>query len=200
MNTEVEAKFHVSDLTKIAARLEDLGADVLHPRVHEQNWRYDTPERTLEANWQILRLRVSHKIILTYKDRSVDVDGTSQRPEFETEVGDLTQTRLLLDALGYEVSGFYEKYRTEYRFSDMAITLDEMPFGGFVEIEGESVAAIQQAAADLGLTWAANITENYMVLFRRMKQALGLEIEEISFEALANIKASPEVWGLTPAD
>lgn len=197
---EVEAKFHVSDLFRIAARLAELSAEVEHPRVLEQNWRYDTSDRSLEANWQILRLRVSHNVMLTYKGRSEAVDGTSQRPEYQTEVGDVAQTRLLLKALGYEVSGYYEKYRTEYRLDGMMITLDEMPFGDFVEIEGESVPAIQKLAADLGLDWEANITENYMLLFERMKQVLGLEIEEISFEALAGVEASPEMWGLRRAD
>ena len=197
---EVEAKFHVSDLFRIAARLAELSAEVEHPRVLEQNWRYDTSDRSLEANWQILRLRVSHNVMLTYKGRSEAVDGTSQRPEYQTEVGDVAQTRLLLKALGYEVSGYYEKYRTEYRLDGMMITLDEMPFGDFVEIEGESVPAIQKLAADLGLDWEANITENYMLLFERMKQVLGLEIEEISFEALSGVEASPEMWGLRRAD
>lgn len=200
MTTEVEAKFHVGNLERIAVRLAEIGAEVVHPRVFEQNWRYDTPERSLEADWEILRLRVSHKVSLTFKGRSVAVDGTSQRPEYETEVGNLAQTRLLLEGLGYEVSGFYEKYRTEYRLDGMMITLDEMPFGDFVEIEGESVLAIQQAAADLGLDWEANITENYLVLFNRMKDALGLEIEEMSFEALSGVEANLELWGLRRAD
>ena len=182
---EVEAKFHVSNLFRIAARLAELGAEVVHPRILEQNWRYDTPERSLEADWQILRLRVSHNVVLTYKGRSEAVEGTSQRPEYETEVGDLAQTRLLLDALGYEVSGYYEKYRTEYHLGGIIITLDEMPFGDFVEIEG---AERPGDSTDSPLTWAwtgrRNITENYMLLFNRMKQALGLEIEEMSFEAL----------------
>lgn len=197
---EVEAKFHVGDLFRIAATLAELGAELVHPRVLEQNWRYDTPERALEAGWQILRLRVSHNVVLTYKGRTEAVDGTSQRPEYETEIGDLAQTRLLLEALGYEVSGYYEKYRTEYCLGELVITLDELPFGDFVEIEGESVAQIQQLAAELGLGWEANITENYMLLFKRMKDALGLEIDEISFEALSGVEASPQMWGLRRAD
>jgi adenylate cyclase class 2 len=200
MHTEVEAKFCVSDFAKVAARLVELGAQVLHPRTLEQNWRYDTPEHTLEANWQILRLRVSHKVTLTYKGRSMDVEGTSQRPEYETDVSSLGQTRLLLDALGYTVSGFYEKYRTEYSLNGLFITLDELPFGDFVEIEGQSVPVIHVAAANLGLNWETNITENYMVLFNRMKQVLGLEIEEMSFKAFADVSASPEMWGIVLAD
>jgi adenylate cyclase class 2 len=200
MSTEVEAKFYVCDLRAIAARLETLGAEVVHPRVHEQNWRYDTPERSLEADWQILRLRVSHKTVLTYKGRAEEVDGTSQRSEFETEVGNLVQTRMLLDALGYEVSGYYEKYRTEYHLGNLSITLDEMPIGNFIEIEGDNVSAIQKAASDLSLKWETNITENYIVLFNRMKQVLGLEIKEMTFDGLTKVDANPETWGISPAD
>jgi adenylate cyclase class 2 len=200
MSTEVEAKFHIANLDRIAERLEAFGAELLSPRVYEQNWRYDTPDRRLEANWQILRLRQSHKDVLTFKGRAKEVDGTSQRPEYEIEVNDLEEARQLLEALGYEISGFYEKYRTEYRLEGMTITLDEMPFGDFVEIEGDVVPDIQGLAADLGLDWEANIIENYMVLFNRMKQVLGLEFEEMSFEALSDVEANPQMWGITPAD
>lgn len=42
----------------------------------------------------------------------------------------------LLQELGYVVSEVYEKYRTTYKLNVLQITLDEMPYGMFVEIEG----------------------------------------------------------------
>lgn len=197
---EIEAKFFVNHLERIAERLDALGAQLRHPRTLEQNWRYDTPERTLDAGQRLLRLRKSHKVTLTYKSSAEEVGGTSQRQEYETEVSDIGQTRLLLEALGYVVTERYEKYRTEYDLGGLYITLDELPFGDFVEIEGQFVTDIQGCAADLGLDWEANITENYLLLFRRLRKVIPVAEGQLTFEALAGKMVGAEALGVRAAD
>ena len=197
---EIEAKFYVNDLARIAGRLEALGAKVLHARTLEENWRYDTPERTLDAGQRLLRLRKSHKVTLTYKSSAEEVGGTSQRQEYETEVADIEQTRLLLEALGYVVTERYEKYRTEYDLGGLYVTLDELPFGDFVEIEGGDVAEIRAAAEELGLDWEANITENYLLLFRRLGKVVPVAEGMLTFEELKGKAVGAEALGVRAAD
>lgn len=197
---EIEAKFFVNHLERIAERLDALGAQLRHLRTLEQNWRYDTPERTLDDGQRLLRLRKSHKVTLTYKSSAEEVGGTSQRQEYETEVSDIEQTRLLLDALGYVVTERYEKYRTEYDLGGLYITLDELPFGDFVEIEGQFVTDIQGCAADLGLDWEANITENYLLLFRRLREVIPVAEGQLTFKALAEKMVGAEALGVRAAD
>lgn len=197
---EIEAKFYVRDLAGVAARLELLGADLVHPRIMEENWRYDTPDHRMDAAHQLLRLRRSHKVTLTYKSASVDVDGTSQRTEYETEVEDIEQTRAILSVLGYVVTNNYQKYRTEYTLAGMVITLDELPIGDFVEIEGHFVSDIQGCAADLGLDWDGCITENYLLLFNRLKRNNSLDGAQLTFDALEKKVVTAEDLGVREAD
>ncbi|MGD2027707.1 MAG: class IV adenylate cyclase [Anaerolineales bacterium] len=197
---EIEAKFFVWDLDRISAQLEALGAEIVHPRVFEQNWRFDTPDQAMNARHQLLRLRKSYKVTLTYKSSAVDVGGTSQRTEYETEVSDIEMTRNLLGALGYVITDRYEKYRAEYNLDGLYITLDELPFGNFVEIEGDQIADIQGAAADLGLDWDANITRNYLLLFKTLQKNTAIDESELTFERLSGYQITPEDLGVTPAD
>ena len=197
---EIEAKFYVWNLDRISDQLEALGAEMIHPRVFEQNWRYDTPDQAMNARHQLLRLRKSHIVTLTYKSSAVDVEGTSQRIEYETEVSDFEMTRNLLGALGYVVTDCYEKYRTGYTLGGLYITQDELPFGDFVEIEGNQVSEIQSAAADLGLDWDANITQNYLLLFKTLQKNTGIDESELIFERFSGYQINPEDLGVTPAD
>ena len=197
---EIEAKFYVKDLPKLAGRLESLGAQIKHPRVLEENWRYDTPDKSLEAEYNLLRLRQAHKVTLTFKGPAKDIDGTSHRTEYETEVSDIEQARNLLGALGYVVTAKYEKYRTEYALPGLTITLDEMPFGNFIEIEGLEIPEIKDTAEKLSLNWDANITENYLTLFSRLKQHIPIEGEFMTFVGLEGLVVIPGMLGVVAAD
>ena len=77
------------------------------------------------------------------------------RLELEVVVSDFATTQRLLEALGYQISLVYEKYRSIYELQRVHVTLDEMPFGAFVELEGPDGATIQAVAQRLGLDWAA---------------------------------------------
>jgi adenylate cyclase class IV len=52
----------------------------------------------------------------------------------------------------------YDKYREVYELHGRHIMLDELPYGYFVEIEGESVEDIQKMTAKLQLKREAALT------------------------------------------
>ena len=135
-----------------------IGAVLERERTHEVNYRFDTPEMTLSRQHRVLRLRQDNASILTYKGPSRTHDGVSVREEIEFEVSDFTAARQLLEAIGYQESVRYEKWRTIYVLDDLEITLDEMPFGNFTEIEGGDPLAIQHTASKLALDWSTRIT------------------------------------------
>jgi adenylate cyclase class 2 len=197
---ELEAKFYLRDLSALSGQLPAMGAEIIHPRILETNLRFDTPDGALQRQLKVLRLRQSHSVVLTYKGPAQVIEGASQRQEVETEVGDFDATQALLQALGFQVSRIYEKYRTEYRFNELVITLDELPFGDFIEIEGPAVAEIQQVAGRLGLDWTANITTNYLALLDRVKAYRDLAFRDLTFENFRGLKIAPEELGVRPAD
>jgi len=197
---ELEAKFYIRNLSVFPGRLQAAGAEIVRPRILETNLRFDTPNGDLNRQHQLLRLRSAHTATLTYKGSARVVGGASQRQEIETEVTDFQAARALIEALGFQVSRIYEKYRTEYYLDDLMITLDELPFGDFIEIEGPQVAEIHAAADTLGLDWGANITDNYLMLLDRVTAFRELAFQDLTFENFKNLSISPEDLGIRAAD
>ena len=197
---EQEAKFYIRDLAALEERLDALGATRIQPRTLEKNLRFDTPDRRLSACYQALRLRQDRVCRLTFKDASDPLAQVSARRELEVEVSDLETAAAILNALGFEICVRYEKYRAAYRMGEVEVSLDEMPFGDFCEIEGPNPASIEQAAEMLGLDWNARSKLSYLVLFAELKRNLGLEISDLTFEAFEQLQISARDLGLSAAD
>jgi len=200
INQELESKFHLSHPKTLEGRLQNLGAELLHPRTHEYNLRFDTPDQKLARDYRILRLRKDRSVHLTYKGPTIIKNGVNVREEIEVTVGDFDTANLLLHALGYVVTAVYEKYRTTYEFDGLHITIDEMPFGVFLEIEGEDVERIRSAAARLGLDMDAHIALNYLQIFLQLKGAYNLDFEEVLFENFEGFEINLETIGIKSAD
>ena len=197
-NYEQEAKFYIANLPVLENRLKALEARLKSPRVFESNLRFDFPDRRLTGKRQVLRLRQDERARLTFKGPTDPAQEVSSRPEIEFEVGSFANARALLEALGYEVSVMYEKYRTSYELNGCEVTLDEMPYGTFAEIEGPNVTAIRGVANLLGLKWAARSRESYLMLFERLRQG-GLTARNLSFSEVSG-PFPPEALGLAAAD
>jgi adenylate cyclase class 2 len=193
-NIEIEAKFYLRDLKPLREILHSLGGCLIHERILERNWRFDTPNRRLSSAGEVLRLREDHRIRLTYKR---PLRGTLERLEIEIEVDDRKNARLFLEAMGFEVFFMYEKFRETYKFNDVEIVLDEVPYGSFVELEGPSTAYVREAATQLWLNWEHRLTSTYLGLFEQLKEKLDLSFSDATFDAFSQIgKISPDVLNL----
>ncbi len=197
---EIEAKFYLGNLAAFENRLLHLGAELISPRVLEINLRFDLPDGSLTAARQVLRLRRDAVTRLTFKGPAQPGEMVSMRREIEFEVSDYQAARQLLEALGYHVSIFYEKYRTTYALNGCEVVLDELPYGLFVEIEAVNAEAIYNAAKRLGLDWDARIADSYLGLFARLKAATGLEAENLAFDELSGWRGDLAAIGLRRAD
>src|SRR5574341_1080198 len=108
---ETEVKFYVRALKRIETPLQDLGAQLVQPRVLEMNIRFDLPDARLRAEWRVLRLRRDIEARLTYKIASTNEQGVLSRTETEFIVEDFEKAKAFLEALGYQKLVYYEKYR-----------------------------------------------------------------------------------------
>ena len=180
--TETELKLYVPDLAAVARRLEEAGAVLKVPRVHEVNLRYDDDGMTLSASRRVLRLRRDHRVRLTYKDERGEptAGGATTRYEAEVEISDFETMQVILGKLGYHAYMIYEKYRTTYELDGAEVTLDEMPYGNFVEIEGDE-DAIHRVLEQLKLQDAPRFGEGYSRLFAHAKRHLGLDFQDLTF-------------------
>ena len=197
---EIEVKFYVKALSPIASRLSALGAVQIQARLHEYNLRFDTPTGSLERQSKVLRLRRDSAAYLTFKGPGALVDGVSQRQEIEFSLDNFDAARAFLGALGYQVSMVYEKYRAVYRLEHALVTLDEMPFGHFVEIEGPDGATIQQICTLLGLNWGARIVDSYAGLFNVVRSNLGLDTDHLTFDVFSGLQVTAADLGVHPAE
>ena len=197
---ETEAKFYVLHLEEILGRIQDLQAPLIQPRVLETNVRFDLPDGSLTSHGKVLRLRQDTQARFTFKGAGQNKSGVLDREEIEFVVEDAQKARQFLEALGYRKSAYYEKYRSTYDLDATLIMLDELPFGSFVEIEGETVEQIQSVAAKLGLHWDSAIPASYTALFEGIRSRLQLSFQDISFENFTGILITPEYLQVRPAD
>ncbi|MBM3136590.1 MAG: class IV adenylate cyclase [Chloroflexi bacterium] len=197
---EQEVKFYLNDLAALEKGLIELGATQEQPRTHEINLRFDTPDRRLSEKFQVLRLRQDKRARLTFKGPNNPEQEVSAREELEIDVSDLRTTQAILESLGFEVMVMYEKFRAAYLLEGVEISLDEMPFGTFCEVEGPDTESIQKAAVKLGLDWEARGKLSYLALFSMIKEKLNLEMNNLDFNSFIGLEIHPDDFGMKPAD
>ena len=213
---ETEAKFYVRDLDGITARLHELEALLIQPRVLETNIRFDLPNASLRSEGRVLRLRRDTEARFTYKGPSTNEQGVLSRTEIEFTVGDFEKAKEFMEALGYQKLLYYDKYRTTYSldstslpvdFQQLAvglqnclIMLDELPYGNFVEIEGGDSKMIRAVSDQLNLDWDAAIGTSYTALFERARKTLRFVFRDLSFENFAGIEVNASHLGVRAAD
>ncbi len=200
MDKEIEVKFLLGDPAGYRQRLIKQAAELADERVFELNLRFDTPEKSLTQSGQVLRLRKDRRTRITYKRDGHLEDDVLVRTELETEVADFEAMRRVLEALGYQVFMVYEKYRETFALDEVTISIDEMPYGTFTELEGPSTSKIHEVAEKLGLCWEKGIPSSYMLLFEQLKVKLGLRMSDLSFEAFEGVTVRPEDFGAETAD
>ncbi|MCL4254319.1 MAG: class IV adenylate cyclase [Anaerolineae bacterium] len=193
--TETEIKLYCPNFAPVVMMLESIGAILTKPRVYERNVRYENAEKSLSARDIVVRLRQDDRVRLTYKEPLSDnkVDGVAHRFEAEVTVSDFDAMHLILGRLGYHPHLIYEKYRTTYTYDDLEIVLDDMPYGNFIEIEGDS-AKIQALRVRLGLADAPAFADSYVDLFGYVCRALNLDLTDLTFENFRGVDVPPSAF------
>ena len=199
-NQEIEVKFLISNLPALLEKLQDLAALTLRPRILEVNLRFDTHDMKLRDRSQVLRLRQDDQAILTFKSPGEIVDGVISRTELEVVVSDFQTTRDILEVLGFQVFMTYEKYRQNFKLNDLVASVDEMPYGNFIELEGSSPEHVRVTTALLGLDWDQRINLSYSALLSLYNQNTGHTFRDLSFDTFSGLSVLPEQLGLAYAD
>jgi len=197
---ELEVKYYVYNLKAIESHLQNLDAKLIQARTHEMNLHFDTPSGEMAQGFKVLRLRQDTAARLTFKGPSESQDGVRVRQEIEFTVGDFSTARRFLEALGYQVSMIYEKYRCVYELDGVQVTLDEMPYGDFVEIEGPDTSSIKRVNERLGLDWERRAPASYSALFDRIREQADLPFRHLVFENFKELDITPEIIGVQAAD
>jgi adenylate cyclase class 2 len=176
MMLETEKKYRLSKARQdeIATSLEELGATFSGVDL-EENTIYGGV--ALEANGGVVRIRKTQdRALLTYKRRIENEADVKRQIEYETEIGDADIAAKIIGELDLKPRIVYEKRRRTWSFLDVEITLDELPFGFFMEIEGP-IASIGDAEARLKLDDLETEHATYPQLTMQLGKRVGARIE-----------------------
>lgn len=182
MALEIERKYRFSDFAVLRTRLRDARGEY-GGRDFEENTVWDTPSRELREQGILLRLRsVGPSNVLCLKKPPKESRMECKNKVFEeveTTVADPDAMGGVFRHLGYEVAFRYEKLRETWRMERVTVCLDHLPFGRFVELEGDE-ESIPRAEEVLGLQGCPSTTMNYHELNKAWRRERGLE-EQDSF-------------------
>jgi predicted adenylyl cyclase CyaB len=166
---ESELKFRVSG-PKAHARLRNAlrkrGAK-LEGRYQEENYRFDGPGKSTQNT--TLRLRVldgGPRGVLTAKGPARFEGHVKTREETEVAVTDAHATLDLLLQLGFQISVIYPKRRAMWVLDGVAVTLDVLEYGYFIELEGP-LDVLPEMARSLGLNPNRGLRDSYSVMARK---------------------------------
>lgn len=176
MGTEIEKKYRLSreQRAELPGRLREIGASA-EGEEFEENTIYGGHDLVPRKN--VLRLRrVGERVILTYKERFASPSAIKRQREDETRVEDGEALASILDALGYRPIIVYEKRRTTWRVAGAEVVFDELPFGLFLEIEGEEDVIVEVERL-LGLAEAEAEMASYPELAQRHGEKRGDVLE-----------------------
>ena len=176
---EVELKVKVQSLEPVRRQLLEKGA-VCSGRIHEHDIYYNAPHRDFGVTDEAVRVRYTNDhAVVTYKGAKIKKFGLKAREELNTAVesGEVFET--MLNRLGFTKTTEVNKWRENYRFSDAAISLDEVDeLGPFVEIEimaedenSNAAILIQRIAKEIGVS-GEPILASYLELLLSKRSAV----------------------------
>lgn len=190
--TEIEVKFFLEDSGPVRRKLLEIGC-LAADRVFESNIRFEDGDSSLIRKKSLLRLRQDTVTTLTYKSRAgISNNQFKIHREFEVEVSDFTAMTLILEQLGFHKEQVYEKYRETFTQAKTTVCLDALPFGNFLEIEGDR-ENIRDMAARLGLQWDRRILKNYLSIFDRLRKKIPLPFFDITFDNFKTVQLDKEL-------
>jgi adenylate cyclase class 2 len=180
---EVEIKFKIFDLSVLEEKIKTIGGRELHRNSFQKTIRMDTKEESLQKKGIFLRVRGGEKKTMTVKSRLPNSDKNfKEREELEIEISDVELAEKMLFTLGFTEKWIMEKYRTEYELAGTILALDHLPFGDYLEIEGDK-SSIENVVQMLGLEKQERFVNTYWHLFDDYKKANNLTGEDVIFDS-----------------
>ncbi|NNF00630.1 MAG: class IV adenylate cyclase [Pyrinomonadaceae bacterium] len=140
MSIEIEKKYRLTreQFMQVEKDLEELGAEYAGEDF-EENILFGS--EYLKHKNAVVRIRkTDRQNTLTYKQFVVAGPGGKQHIEHESIIDSPGEIAKVVEHLGLERRMVYEKRRKIWKFRDVEVVLDELPFGLYMEIEGALMA------------------------------------------------------------
>ncbi len=179
---EKEVKFKIKNVKKLIEQVKALGATYRNTE-HQKTIRFDDKNKSLENRGIFIRVRSGKDNTLTMKIKNKELmkENLFVREELETIVEDINIVSSIIKTLGFSEEFIMEKYRMNWTYQDATISIDEMPFGFFVEIESSNVETINAIVDKLELKVDDRFVVTYWDLFDEFKKANNINETNIVF-------------------
>lgn len=178
---EIETKIKLETEDTINLLKELIPIEIVQPRLFEDNYCFDYPDKILSKKGFLFRLRISEpKNILTLKGPSRKKVGFKIRQELELTLDNPINMLVILKKIGFKIIFRYQKYRTIYNSNGLKICFDETPIGLFLELEGEKNQIIE-LVNKIGLNKKVFIPFSYYYLFRMYKRKYNIKDKHMIF-------------------
>lgn len=165
MALEQEVKLAFANVEAARQAVSTAGGRLVVSRRLLDDRLFDTHDFTLKRAGQALRVRRDgDHAVLTWKGPT-QPGNVKTREEIETVCSDADTIASILGAIGYAPCFRAQKYREEYAVADATVTIDEAPFGVFVEIESDP-EGIADVAGRLGRGPSDYELASYATLWR----------------------------------
>ncbi len=171
-NKEIEVRFLDIDKEAMIQKLLALGA-VDHGEVMLEEVIIYNKDLTWREEQKFIRVRKSgDSVKLTYKQHAL---GTGVAHEIEQKVSDLEKAVQLFEAIGFVAYRRQQKKRHTLKAFGVTFDIDSWPkIPPYIEIEGDSLAALKSAADKLGFDWShANMQDARWVIENVYKIPVG---------------------------
>jgi len=149
---EIEVKILEIDVEEIDKKLKKIGAEKVFEGEIVSIY-FDFPDRLLEKEGKILRLRQKGaKSILTYKEL-ISQDEAKIMDEYELTIDDFELIKRIFEGIGLLPLYEFNKHRTTYKLNQTHFEIDKYPdIPAFLEIEAPDLDTINEMVSKLGFS------------------------------------------------
>ena len=176
MAIEIEKKYRLArkQYERVEADMKELGGEYVGED-HEENILYSN--QMLFDKGAVVRIRkIADRSIFTFKQSIANKTSEKMHIEHETEIESADELEKILEYLNLEKRMVYEKRRKTWKFREVELVLDELPFGLYMEIEG-AMMAIAEAEMFLGADDLEIEPASYPYLTKHLGKKIGNTIE-----------------------
>ena len=137
--------------------------------VLEKTIRYDTRNHKFLEKNIFIRTKSGINNVLTIKEKVNELDpDILERYTTEIEIDNTQKMEYFLETIGLNKKWIMEKYRLYFKLMDNEITIDELPFGIYVEIKGDD-KEIKKISKLLNLKLKDSIKVTYWDIYDKIK-------------------------------
>ncbi len=173
---EIEIKFKVDDFKTVRQKLVELGAKKIG-QAFQRAVMFDFADGSLKFQEYALRVRTGFKNDLTFKGKKTSSKGLEQfkqREEIEVEIDDADKVTAILKKIGLKPGFITEKERETWQVDGVEVELDQLPFGKYIEMEGDPDKC-RQLAGKLDLDMKHGLPDSYPHLYREWCKQQGIK-------------------------